>query len=141
MFLSVINVRTPSDKNTQKIIWEIMRVFYPPQSGKEVAQENQAMYKIKSSILKKERFLDTLFQSFYTLMFIIPLALVIWFLMKLNFNIVSGGIFVLFLSTISFFATRLRLIARELLVTDSREGIFAIVQDFFSLPFIFNYKH
>lgn len=136
MFLSVVNVRTPSDKNTQKIIWEIMKVFYQPQSGQEIAQESQVVYKIKSSILKKESFLDTLFQSFYTLMFIIPLALVIWVLMKLDFNMVSGGIFVLFLSTISFFATRLRLIARELLVTDSREGIFAVVQDFFSLPFI-----
>jgi len=136
MFLSVINIKVPSEKNTQKIIWDIMKVIYTQPKNTDSALLEHAVYKIKPSVLKNERFLDTLFQAFYTVLFVIPLVVVILVLQKLNFNIVSGAIFVLFLSTISFFATRLRLIAKELLVIDGREGIFAIIQDFFSLPFI-----
>lgn len=136
MFLSVINIKTPSEKNTQKIIWDIMKVFYTHPKAADAVLPEHAVYKIKPSVLKKEKFLDTLFQMFYTVLFVVPLFLVVWALQELNFNIVSGAIFVLFLSTISFFATRLRLIAKELLVIDGREGIFAIIQDFFSLPFI-----
>lgn len=135
MLISVINVKAPSEKNTQKIIWEIMKVFYQHEATVE-KDENNAVYKIKPSVFKKERFLDIVFQIFYTIMFIMPLFIVVKVLMRLDFNILSGAIFIVFLSTISFFATRLRLIARELLVVDNKEGIFAIIQDFFSLPFI-----
>lgn len=133
MFFSVMNVKTPTEKNTQKIIWEIMKVVY----GRSHEESGgHPVYKLKKSIFKKEKVLDSLFQMFYTFMFVVPLVVVIWLLDKMDFNLLSGGIFILFLSTISFFATRLRLIARELLVVDSREGILAIIQDFFSLPFI-----
>lgn len=134
MFLLVLNVKAPSEKNTQKIIWEIMGVISNKNGTKKEEEKNT--YIIKPSVIKNESFFDNVFQSFYTIMLLAPLAVVMWLLVRLEFNLVGGVIFIFYLSAISFFATRLRLIAKELLVVDSKEGIFAIIQDFFLLPFI-----
>lgn len=135
MIALVINVKAPSEKNTQKIIWEIMDLAYNKKRS-EIGNEGKAVYRIKSSVLRNESFFDSVFNVFYMAMFLVPLVVVVWLLYRFDFNLISGGIFIFYLSAISFFSTRLRVIARELLVVDSKEGIIAIFQDFFFLPFI-----
>jgi hypothetical protein len=72
----------------------------------------------------------------YGILFALPLAVVIYVLYLLNFNIVQGIIFFVFLSTASFLGFRLSLMVRELEIVTKQTGFLTAVRDFFYLPFI-----
>lgn len=72
----------------------------------------------------------------YSLLFFIPFAITVYALSLLNFNVVQGVIFFVFLSTASFFGFRLSTMVRELEIMTHQSGFLSSMRDFFYMPFI-----
>jgi hypothetical protein len=70
------------------------------------------------------------------LLFLVPFGILISLLAALQFNIVQGLIFVIFMSTASFLGFRLSRMVRELEIVTKQTSILASLRDFFYLPFI-----
>jgi hypothetical protein len=75
-------------------------------------------------------------QFVYTILFFVPLAAMIYVLALLNFNVVQGIIFIVFMSTVSLLGFRLSRMVRELELVTKEPGFLTSVFDFFRLPFI-----
>ncbi|MDP3986469.1 MAG: hypothetical protein Q8P77_03535 [Candidatus Veblenbacteria bacterium] len=77
---------------------------------------------------------------FYGLLYILTVgasfSAVVFLLWRLNFNLVSGTLFIFFASLVSFFGISLRQQARQLKVAQGRETITSFVLDFFTFPIV-----
>jgi hypothetical protein len=81
-------------------------------------------------------FVWLMFNLFYLISFVVPFALIIYFLQRIHFSILSIVLFLIFVSIVSFFGVRIRGYARELIVLKKKENILGEIFDFFTLPFI-----
>ncbi|MBI5037463.1 MAG: hypothetical protein HZC01_02040 [Candidatus Kerfeldbacteria bacterium] len=126
MFLIATSMRVPADENTRIILQGIRELVYDLPE-KEILKKRQRT--VRSSGV-----LNTIFNILYALAFIISFSAIIWVLMSLEFSIVSGLLFLFFLSVISFFGLRLRQTAKELVILDRRDNSLNIIFDFFALP-------
>jgi hypothetical protein len=72
----------------------------------------------------------------YTILYIVVFGSIIYFLNQLDFNLISGAIFLFFLTAVSFFAIRIRNTAKELRVVKKKEGIISFFINFFALPIV-----
>jgi len=77
------------------------------------------------------------FNTVYFIMFIVAFYLVATRLAALDFNIVQGIIFFIFLSTASFLGYRLTLQIKELEIVNTNQGFIALIRDFLYAPFVF----
>jgi len=77
------------------------------------------------------------FNTVYVIMFLAAFYLVASRLAALEFNIVQGVIFFVFLSTASFLGYRLTVQIKELEIVNTNQGIIALIRDFLYSPFIF----
>lgn len=127
MFLVTLSIKVPDEKNTLRIIERLRVVVYPS------ADQKIPKFKDKKSPSKRAQ---AIFGLVYLLAFLVSFGLIAWALKILHFNIISAGIFFLFLSVVSFFAFRLRLTAREYVVPDQKAGLLASMFDFLSLPIL-----
>jgi hypothetical protein len=125
MILIAITIRTPGDKNTSAMIKGIINIL----NG---TGEIQFVREPK----KRNWFVWSILNFLYLLSFLIPFGLIIYFLHKIEFSILSIGLFVIFFSIVSFFGVRIRRSARELNVLSKKENILGELFDFFTLPFI-----
>lgn len=128
MAVIATSIRVPAERNTQRIIQGIKEIVYD--------LPEREILKKKKQITKRSTFSKILFTFIYTLTFLITFGLIIWGLRTLEFSIVSGFLFLFFLSIISFFGLRLRYGATELVVIGKRENILTLVVDFFTLPIV-----
>ncbi len=128
MFLIATSIRVPAEANTQKIFQGVYEVVYNPAEKEVIKKKQQA---VRSSGV-----LNAIFNTLYALAYIITFGLIIWMLHALEFSIVSGFLFLLFLSVISFFGLRLRQTAKELVIVDKRDNFLNIIFDFFALPIL-----
>ncbi len=127
MLFMALTVESPKEENTRRIVDEI----------RAMAFDENGLSQIKIDFSgKKSAFLTYLFRLLYALAFLFTFGLTLWVLSKLHFSIVSLGIFFFFLSTISFFAFRIRSSFRELVVGEEDANFVSTVFDFFMLPFI-----
>ena len=78
-----------------------------------------------------------LFNTVYFIMFVTAFYLVATRLAALDFNIVQGVIFFIFLSTASFLGYRLTLQIKELEIVNTNQGFIALIRDFLYAPFVF----
>jgi hypothetical protein len=85
---------------------------------------------------KRNWFTRSSFNLIYLITFLVPFVLIIYFLKKINFSILSILLFLAFLSIVSFFGVRIRKSARELVILKKREKIIGELFDFVTLPFI-----
>lgn len=77
------------------------------------------------------------FNTVYVIMFLAVFYLVARQLMLLEFNIVQGIIFFIFLSTASFLGYRLTVQIKELEIVSRSQGFIMLLRDFLYAPFIF----
>lgn len=127
MYVSASLISIPGEKNTQKLIQEIRKVIYG--RDKTVIAENKVRFSASAPI-------NMTLKIIYLIVFISILALIIWLLAVLQFNIVSGFLFFFFVSVVSFLAFRIRQSAKDLLVIKEKEGTISNVIDFLFLPFL-----
>ncbi|MBU1164297.1 hypothetical protein KKA15_01905 [Patescibacteria group bacterium] len=128
MFLVTGFTKIPGEKNTKQIISGIQAIIYNQDRGKLI-------YKLKRSQTKGSAS-NTLLALIYVLMYSISFGLVIYILRMINFNILSGFLFVLFLSIISFFAIRIKNGAKELIVIEKKENFISFIIDFLTVPIL-----
>jgi hypothetical protein len=72
----------------------------------------------------------------YLILYGFVFGLIIFYLHKFGFNLLSGGLFIFFVTAVSFFAVRIRQQAKEFNVIQKREGVISFLLNFFSLPII-----
>lgn len=125
MFLVALFIKLPSKKNFEAVVNGIKAIVY---------ENVELSHKIKP-VKSRGKFLSGLFYFIYSITFLISFGLIIFILYKLEFNIVSGIIFIFFLTLVSFFGIRIRQSARELVVI-KKEGALNFLIDFFSLPIV-----
>jgi hypothetical protein len=126
MVLIATRIHTPSRQNTDVIAGYIDRILYE-------GAGDPVKYRTKRRVASRS--LNSVFNFVYAVGFIGSLALLVWILMSLGFNIVNGLIFFLFFSAVSFLGVRLRQSAHELQMVDEHEGVFSTLTDFLTTPF------
>ncbi len=126
LFMS-LTVESPTVQNTERIVREISAVSF--------GEGNLPMIRI-DLLRRKFGVFKYIFGVVYSLAFVIAFGLTVFVLRKLHFSIVSLGIFFFFLSTISFFAFRIRSAFKELVVGEEGSNFVSTIFDFFMLPFI-----
>jgi len=126
MILIASTIRPPSEKNTQVMITGLHSILTGKIGDVKYIKEPK----------KRNWFTWGLFNIIYLITFLIPFALIIYFLDKIEFSILSIALFLVFLSIVSFFGVRIRNSARELVVLTKRDNILGEIFDFMTLPFI-----
>lgn len=128
LFFIALLIHIPAKENTKKIVEGINHLIYNFE-GKEIT------YKIRGKA-KRGGFTDLVFRGLYLFAFIITFGVLFILLAMLNFNIMSGLIFVMFLTLVSFFGLRVRQIAKDLVVLDHKDNLISAIIDFFSIPIV-----
>lgn len=126
LFMS-LTIESLTEENSKKIGREMVAMVF---GGNETIP-------IKVNFTQeRSKFFKYLFGLFYLLAFAITFGLTVFVLRKLHFSIVSLGVFFFFISTISFFAFRIRSSFKELVVGEENSNLVSTIFDFFMLPFI-----
>ena len=123
-----ISIRPAGKKNELAVIEKVEALVYR-------GDERHVLVKPRKPITRSS-LLTGLFRLTYALTFFLVFGGIIWGLTKLNFTPVSTVIFLLFLTIVSFFGIRVRLLSKELLVVDQRENLFTVLFDFLTVPIL-----
>lgn len=127
MFVSGLFVQIPGRKNTQMLLRMMESIVF-----------NNEIYAKKLESIKTHRQRSYfLFNFIYTMLSLAILALVIWGLVALKFNLVSIILFFIFVSIVSFLTFRIRATAKELEVKSSDDSLVTGIFSFILLPFVF----
>ncbi|HEX3081787.1 MAG TPA: hypothetical protein VHQ86_00895 [Candidatus Saccharimonadia bacterium] len=120
-------IKVPGQRNTTKIMADLKQIVY------ETDQEP-----LRYTLRRQGRAgrVGKAFNTFYGLTSLVTLVALAYGLHTIGFNVVSGVIFFVFLSTVSFFAYRISYSVREYAVIEEDPGFFATLSDFLLTPFI-----
>jgi len=129
ILVMAVTIRIPGKDNTRKLIQGVYDLIYANMDSEAFAAE-------KIVEMKKGTVTNTISAVMYGLLFVLIYGGIIWGLLQLDFNIVSGAIFVLLVSVISYFAVLLRQPARSMRVLKDRENIFGVLLNVLSLPIL-----
>ena len=121
---SRLTLSTPIDRNTTAVIKQVTAILF---------DNDKEAYKIR--IPKGSKSVG--FNTAYAVMFMIMFAALSYILYLLQFNIVQGVIFFIFLSTASFLAFRLSRQIQELEVVHTSQGSLSLLRDILYMPFIY----
>ena len=125
---TLLEIKNYSDKNTELIVKGLNEIiFVPPEKQEKIVME---------TVTRRSKVAMVIYNIIYAIIFAGILGLIIYGLYRLNFNIVSGTIFIIFLSLISFFGFRIRSSAHELIVKKKSGGFLSFIFDVTFLPVI-----
>lgn len=127
MFLLVITARLPGAENLQRVTEEVKKIVYDGSERK--AREIKV-------VSPKNKIIQFFVVLLYILTYVLTFGMVIYALRLLHFSIFSTGIFLIFLSTISFLGIKIRERGRELNVDRDEETIWQTVAIFFFFPVV-----
>lgn len=122
-----LGIRTPGKRNTEMIQSYLTRILYR-------TDDDPLEYRLRKRVVSRS--LNTAFNIVYTITFLVSFGVMVYILKMLGYNLVSGAIFFVFISAVSFFGFRLLQTARELEMVDQQKGLFSVLLDFFYTPFI-----
>lgn len=127
MLIAALFIRTPDQKNTQKILEMVKTLLYEqnPRIGRPL--------QIKPAQSKRVA-LDIFFSILWFAAFLLSFGFVITILTFFRFNIVSQAIFLFFLALVAFFVYRIHQIAKTYTVI-VKQNLLSPLIDFFLLPF------
>lgn len=126
MFLLNLDIKLPDNENTERVVSLLDEYFY---------SQEKPEAKFISSKLGLER-VKKAFWLFYIVMYGVTFGGIVWLLTRLGFNPVSQVIFLFFLCVVSFFAYRVRGIAKDYSLESERESFASSIKDFIFLPVI-----
>jgi len=125
MFILFITFSLPEQKNTEKILLELKKVLNNP--------DDLSLINIKEKDNKKP-LLMKIFQLFYFVVFIFTFSAIIYFLWRLQFNLLSGIFFMLFLSLVSYLGMQIRRSAMTIVILSESKGFIGSMLDLFAYP-------
>ena len=124
-----LSVKFPKKDNTAMIVTAIKEMI---DVNAPMAVFTPQRYREK----KRSRTLTVIFTILHLALFAVSFGAIIWVLRKLQFNAVSGVIFVLFVCLITFFGVSLRRSVRDFIIIKSKPSFIALFFDSFFLPII-----
>lgn len=128
MFLLTLTARLPRAQNTKLILDELRDIVYGD-------PETNILCELR--VRKKQGPVYFFFEYlFYMLLYGFIFGVIIYVLSRLHFNLLSGGIFIFFVTAVSFFGSRIRQLTQEYSVEGRRESFSGFVITFFSLPVV-----
>lgn len=128
MMIITLLIKSPGPENEDLLIQGVKEIVYGQSSG---------FYTRRQLTDKRPRLWTKIFYGFlYTITIGASFGAVIFILWQLGFNLLSGALFIFFVSLVSFFGINLRQQARQLKVINGRETITSFIIDFFSFPII-----
>ena len=124
-----IFIRAPGEENSLRVFSYLQEVLFDekPSIG--------APLSVKKEKDKTQPILYTIFTILWLLAFVISFGSLVVILSKLQFNIVSQGIFIFFLAIVSFLCYRIGISSREYTV-EERQGVGTLLVDFLFMPII-----
>ena len=128
MFIIALTILPPSKENTKKILENLHNLIYNK-------KEDSILCKLKAKYRSGLGF-KIFYYTLYAALYIFVFGVVIRGLQYLEFNILSGALFIFFLTAVSFFASRIRNTAKEYKAFQKKEGPVSFLINFFSLPLI-----
>jgi len=128
MFLVGMTIRKPGDENTQRIIQIIKSFVYE--------HKKTGRYEFSLERKKLGGLVSQIFLVLYLLMFLITFGGIGLILLDLGFNLLSAGMFFIFLSLVLLFVYRVRYTATELNVQGEREGFLSHLFSNFTIPLL-----
>jgi len=126
LLLLGITIRPAGKKNEISVIENVENLVYR-------GDEKNSLVRPRKPI-RRSSFFTGLFRFTYAIIFILVFGGIISALTLINFTPISTFIFLLFLTIVSFFGIRVRLLSKELLVVDQRENIATVMFDFLTVP-------
>lgn len=126
LFLMAGSVSRPGEKNAEQIVRSIHDIVYNGDSIKE----------IRVPSVEGRSFRKSVFATIYSLTALISLLVIIYVLNRLNFSLLGGFYFLIFLGLVSFLGLRLRYTMSECRIETKKTGIFSFFFDFLSVPII-----
>ncbi len=129
MFMLIGLTQTPNEDNTKRIHDRIVDIIDADRTFESTVSF------ITKKIKPKRSALIFGFTVFYTFTFFITFVLLYLTLDFLGFNLISQFIFVLFISLVSYFAYRIRKVAKQYTLKE-KEGIFRPFLDIFFMPIL-----
>jgi len=126
MFMVGLFIRLPGFDNTERIL----------SSADELVSDQEPTLKTINFPKQRTAFATSMLTLTYLLTFVITFGAIYLILGYLSFTWISTLIFIFFLCLVSFFAYRLRLGAREVVVVDSKVTLWNSLVDFFSIPIL-----
>jgi hypothetical protein len=128
MAIITVMIKSPSAANQTRAITGIKEMIYGGQAD---------FYKPRNFKIHRHGWWK---KFIYALLYILTMGTsfgaVIFVLWQLGFNPISGALFILFISLVSFFGLSLRQQARQLKVMSAQETMLGFLVDFFTLPIL-----
>ncbi|MBI2049632.1 hypothetical protein HYT32_01880 [Candidatus Roizmanbacteria bacterium] len=129
MVIASLFINTPGKNNTSRIFERIKSIIFV---------DNPELDRALVISLKPENkrpILNFAFTLLWWVAFVVSFGLIIYILGKLEFNILSIGVFIFFMAIISFFTYRISQTAHSYTVP-ARQSFFTPLSDFFFMPII-----
>lgn len=128
LFLIVLATRTPSEKNTDRVISGIKEIAF-------LGQEKKTAITLRKPA-KRNLVFSMIFGLLYFASFIVSIYVIIRLLYLINFNWVSVIIFLFFLAFVSFFSIVVTKGVKDLIIVERKENLFTFLVDLFYMPII-----
>jgi hypothetical protein len=125
LYLMTSRIKKPSDTNTERIAKGVRAAVYDNNHDD-----------IKLASVKEKSTLQWIATFLYICFFFATFGAIIWGLNKIQFNIIGMGLFILFLTFVSYFGLRVRFISQRWVVQTNEQHFFALVWDLITLPVI-----
>ncbi|MBU1104782.1 hypothetical protein L6255_01555 [Candidatus Parcubacteria bacterium] len=129
MYLVGSRTRVPGEKNTNLIVTRARNVVI---DNELKLSKNE----LRVGIPKKRNLLRAFFRLFYLFTFFVSFGAITYLLLKIGFTFVSVGVFLFFLSVISFFAFIIRQSTKDIVLTHEEDSVLGSVFDLFFLPIL-----
>ena len=129
ILLMAFTVQMPRRDNTLKLIEGVKDLVFQEVDSEAFAEEK--IVEVRQGTIS-----NVIFLTLYGLLSAAIYGLIIWGLFQLDFNLVSGIIFLLLVSTISYFGIIMRQPVRRLRVVKARENVFTFLMQLLSLPIL-----
>ncbi len=129
MLVIILFNKVPDEENTRRIFQRIVDIV-----DADVSFENKVAL-IAPKVKPRRPSLQLGFTVFYITTFVVTLYLIWLILTMLNFNFISQLIFLFFVSTIAFFAHRIKNVTSEYKLIE-KDSFFTPFVDFFFMPML-----
>lgn len=128
MVFAGLLIHTPNKTNSNKIYERIDNVLFNPE---KVNSANFRRYSKKNNSV-----LYGMFMLLWFTALVLFIAAINYVLHLLEFTIISRGIFIFFLSIVSFISYRIYQTAHMYTINDNKQDLFSVLFDFLFMPFI-----
>lgn len=128
MLVITLMIKSPTKENALRVVHGVQEMLY---NGEALFYKAYRVKTLPPKLLKR-----IVYGALYVITMGASFGLLVSVLWKLGFNLLSGALFIFFVSLVSFFGISLRQQARQLKVIDGRETLTAFVVDFFTLPVV-----